>query len=272
MHGRGAEVERLAAAHHLVERGDRLVHRRVRIEAVHLIKIEVIDAESVQRRLKRMADVLAREAAFVGIVADRQRDLARYHDAVARHAKTLERTAEDLLARAERIEIRGVEEIDAAIERALDQRHRVFFLEHPRPPLLRSERETAERDARNLDAGRAEIDVVHEEVPQGGHSGAYRRVPTRRSDKARVGTPAFPRLRGICPPYIPGDFDAAVTAPSAFTNPAPYSRSLPRAPRCLAVRMRMRRTSLGVRRGLRSISNATTPLTSAAATEVPVVS
>src|SRR5215470_182610 len=108
-----------------------------------------------------MADVLAREAARVGIIADRQPDLARYHDLMACDAEAPKRAAENLLARAERIEIRRVEEIDAVIERALDQRHRVVLFEHPRPPLLRSEREASERDARNLHAGGTEIDVVH---------------------------------------------------------------------------------------------------------------
>src|ERR1700732_118272 len=109
---------------------------------------------------------------------------------MARHAEPAQRPAEDLLARAERIEIRGVEKIDAGIERALDQRNGFVFLQHPRPPLLRTERETPERDARNLAARAAEIDVVHEMIPYDGCSwlsGApSRRVPTRI--KQTVGT------------------------------------------------------------------------------------
>ena len=68
----------------------------------------------------------------------------------------------------------------------------------------------------------------------------------------------------------PPDF-AAVTACSALTRPAPKSRSLPLGPRSLAVLIRILRTSAGVSEGLRSIIKATTPLTSADATDVPVV-
>ena len=65
---------------------------------------------------------------------------------------------------------------------------------------------------------------------------------------------------------------AAFTASKALTRPAPKSFSRTLGAIALAVRMRIRRTSAGVSFGFRSISSAATPLTSAAATEVPVVS
>src|SRR5262249_10146811 len=65
---------------------------------------------------------------------------------------------------------------------------------------------------------------------------------------------------------------ADCTALSTSTRPEPKSSLRSPGPSRLALPVRMRLMSAGVSRGLRSSSSAAMPLTSAAATEVPVVS
>ncbi len=64
---------------------------------------------------------------------------------------------------------------------------------------------------------------------------------------------------------------AICSALSGSIRPEPKLSSRSPAPSRLALACRMRRTSAGVSLGLRSSRSATIPLTSAAATEVPVV-
>ena len=101
------------------------------------------------------------EAALVRIVAHRVEHLGGDHHPVARRAEILQRAAQDLFAHAERIHVRGVEKIDAQLERAPDERAALFLFEHPLPPTLRAVSHGAEANPRNLQAGRTEIDVIH---------------------------------------------------------------------------------------------------------------
>src|SRR5207245_7506148 len=58
---RAADVARLAGAHDIVERPQALVHRRRRIGMVELVEVDVVGAETAQRTLDRVEDVLARK-------------------------------------------------------------------------------------------------------------------------------------------------------------------------------------------------------------------
>ena len=63
-------------------------------------------------------DPAARVAALVRVVAHRAVDLRREHDVVAPAAG--ERLADDLLRLAARVDVGGVDEVDAGVERAMD--------------------------------------------------------------------------------------------------------------------------------------------------------
>ena len=93
-----ADIERLAGAHDVVERLQRLLHRRIRIEAMDLIEVDVIRAEPLQRMIDRLHDVLARQAAGVGALAHHAVDLGRDHDLVPDRV-ILQRAADDFLAK-----------------------------------------------------------------------------------------------------------------------------------------------------------------------------
>ncbi len=81
-----------------------------------LMQIDVVGAEPPQRRLDAFEEVLARQAAVVDVVRHREERLGGDHHLVARDAA--QRVAQRLLGGAVRVDVGGVEEIDAEIERA----------------------------------------------------------------------------------------------------------------------------------------------------------
>src|SRR5579864_9064092 len=109
-----------------------------------------------------MQNMLARQTSLVGVVAHWAEDLGCNYDTVARRAEVLERAAQNFFAYAVGIDIGGVEEIDAELEGAAQEGAALFFLEYPFPPALRAIGHDAEADARDFDAGRSKIDVVHD--------------------------------------------------------------------------------------------------------------
>ena len=65
-------------------------------------------------------DVAARRAAHVRARAGLAEDLGRDDDALARHLQVLQRLADDLFGAAVGVDVGGVDEVDAGIERAAD--------------------------------------------------------------------------------------------------------------------------------------------------------
>ena len=78
-------------------------------------------------------------------------------------AKSLDRAAKDLLAVAKGVAIGRVEEIDAGFERLLDKRPTFLFVEAPGvvPAVAAAIAHVAETDARDIEAGAAELGVFH---------------------------------------------------------------------------------------------------------------
>ena len=70
---------------------------------------------------------------------------------------------EDLFAAAERITVRGVEEIDAAFKRPLDERAGLFLAEAPGmvAAIDRAVAHAAETDPRHVKAGATEFHIFH---------------------------------------------------------------------------------------------------------------
>ena len=108
----------------------------------------------------RVEQVLARQPLVVRTVAHRVKDFGRDDHLVA-PGEVLQRAAEDFLAGAARIHVGGVEEVDAAFERPLDERTAGGLIERPGMPVGRSVRHRAEAEARHLEASRTESGVVH---------------------------------------------------------------------------------------------------------------
>src|SRR5437016_11084610 len=119
MHRRRADIAGLAGLDDVVQRFDRLLDRRVVVPAMDLIEIDVIGAEAPQARIDFGHDRLARQAGAIGARPHPAIDLGSDDDLVS-SGEILDRTPENLLAAAERIAVRRVEEIDAGFERTLD--------------------------------------------------------------------------------------------------------------------------------------------------------
>jgi hypothetical protein len=64
-HRARAQVARLAGSDDVVERLHRLLERRVRVEAVDLVEVDVVEAEPLERRVDCRQNVLARESPAV---------------------------------------------------------------------------------------------------------------------------------------------------------------------------------------------------------------
>ena len=82
-----------------MERFERLLDRRLGIEPVDLVEVDVVGAEAAERRVDGLEDVLARQASSVDVIADRVEDLGRHHHFVAARQLT-QRASQDLLAAA----------------------------------------------------------------------------------------------------------------------------------------------------------------------------
>ena len=130
MHGVGAadrvhpglgqpDVAHLALRDQLRDRADGVLDRRVRVDAVLVVQIDVVGAEAAQRTLDRGADV-GRAAVQVAWAAAGVRDHAELRGQHHLVAAALERLADEFLVGVRAVDLGGVDERDAEVERAVD--------------------------------------------------------------------------------------------------------------------------------------------------------
>jgi hypothetical protein len=100
---------------------------------VDLQQVDIVGAEAAQRVVDRLQNVLARQAPGIGVGAHRQPDLGGDHHLVA-PGHGVEVAPDDLFGGAEGIEVGGVEEVDAGLQRPGDERLGVGLVEHPGAP------------------------------------------------------------------------------------------------------------------------------------------
>jgi hypothetical protein len=108
----------------------------------------------------------ARRALIVRLRTHRAGRLGRQHDVGARHAEVLQRLADDALGLAERVDVRGIDEVDAARQRAFDQPVRVVLADGAdrRPHAgvrIAAERHRAETQLGDVQARAAQLLVFH---------------------------------------------------------------------------------------------------------------
>ena len=121
------EVAHLALLHELGHCADRLLDRRLEVDAVLVVEVDRVDAEALQRRLAGRADVL-RLAADAEELARRSAhvpELRREHDLVAAAG---DRLPDEPLVRAPAVHVGRVEEGDSELDRALDRRDRLTLV------------------------------------------------------------------------------------------------------------------------------------------------
>ena len=140
--------------HEVVERRESFFYGSSPLEAVNLIEVDCLDAQSFQTRLAALHDVLARDTTHVRTVAHWEMDFGREYDLV-QFGHLSEGTACYFLADAQRIHVGGVEEIDPELERFLEERPRVHVVENPGTPFWRPVGHAAETDPRDNEAASA---------------------------------------------------------------------------------------------------------------------
>jgi hypothetical protein len=121
---RQADVSDLALAHELRHRADRIFDRSLRVHAVALIQVHVIDVQPLEAALDRLADVRGArvDPAVLGARPADESELRREHDLVT---LARDRAADELLIRERAVGVRRVEQREAELERAVDRRDRL---------------------------------------------------------------------------------------------------------------------------------------------------
>src|SRR5699024_9291454 len=119
----------------------------------------------------------------------------------------------DLLAAADRVHVRCVEEGDPGVQGVLEDRARLVLLEHPRvdPPLGAAEAHRAQAQARDLQPGPAQLRVLHGLLLRCAAAGVARPMPLcapvlRCRGRTCQGTPPLARTRPVDRRPVPGNW------------------------------------------------------------------
>src|SRR5262249_17035045 len=206
-----ADVQDLPPRHEQLERLPVLVPRRVPVDVMHLVEIDVVGLEAAQALVAGPPDVQGRQAIVVRSLAHAAVDLGRQDDALATSTALRQPAADDLLgdalARLPAVDVGRVEEVDAELEGPVHDGAAVGFAGEW-TEVHRAQAETA-----HLHTGTPEPDVLHaflyHECPGGRPSSV--RTTSRAAVLARapaIGLYSAPRCDG------PGRGGAGPTRPA----------------------------------------------------------
>ena len=119
-----AQVAHLALLDELLHRAHRLLDRRVRVHAVLVVEIDVVDAQAAERSVARLMHVLgiAAHAQPLAVRPPHVAELGGEHHLVA---ATSDGATHELLVRERAVHVGRVEEVHAQLERSLDRRDRL---------------------------------------------------------------------------------------------------------------------------------------------------
>ena len=154
---REAEVANLPLLDELGHGADGLLDRRVRIDAMLVVDIDVVGAEPLERGVTGGENVLAvaADAEPLALLGADAAELCREHDLVA---AVLDRAADEPLVLERPVRVGRVEEIDPKLERAVDRRDRLALV---RRSVELGHPHAAEADRGGLEALRAEAALIH---------------------------------------------------------------------------------------------------------------
>jgi hypothetical protein len=144
-----------------VQRCQRFFDGSFVVEAVNLVKIDIVCAKTAQAAVNGVHDVLARKAFLVGIVTHGKENLGCDHEFVARWPKIFQGAAQNFFTGSDGVHVGGVKEIDAQFECLLDKRTALFFFQHPLAPALAAVSHAAQTDARNFYPRGAKVGIFH---------------------------------------------------------------------------------------------------------------
>src|SRR5690606_12762727 len=153
-----AHIAHLTLADQGVERFHRLLERRLPVPFVHLVEIDDVGFQALKALLAFADDVPAAETGVVGAVSGREADLGGEQQAVA--AAVGQRLADNGLGHRSRVDVRGVDEVDAVIEAEVDLALR-FTEVGVAPEAIAAEGGGADGEFRDLQPRAAEPAIAH---------------------------------------------------------------------------------------------------------------
>ena len=156
-----ADVADLALRDQLGHGADGVLDRRVGVDAVLVVEVDVLDAETPQRSLACASHVRGRtvDRAVGRVGFELDAELGRQEDLVAAPG---DRTAHEFLVGVRAVHVGGVEEVAAEIERAVDRAQRFAFVGCA---IESRHAHTAETDGRDRGSVRTERACVHVVFP-----------------------------------------------------------------------------------------------------------
>src|ERR1039458_3990617 len=116
---RRCDIAHLSVPHKLVESVQRLFNRRQRVEAVHVIDIDIFRLEPLQAAFDLPRQMSPRRTGIVGLVTEGKGCFGRDQKAFAR--QVLDRLAKNFLGKPLGIDISSVEKIDASFYTEIDE-------------------------------------------------------------------------------------------------------------------------------------------------------
>ena len=155
---RQAERAHLALLDQALHRADRVLDRRVRVDAVLVVEVDDVDAQALEARLAGLHHVVR---------ACRRRPACRrrsftWPNLVAtialRAPAALERLAEQRLVVAPAVHVGRVEEVDALVERVVDHADRLVVVG---VAVDARHRHQAQAEGRDLEAALAQLTLLH---------------------------------------------------------------------------------------------------------------
>ena len=152
---RAADVQHLALGDQQVHRLPDLVPRGVTVDVVHLVEVDVVGLQAPQAVVARLTDVQRRQLRRVRPLVATAVDLGREHGLLPPATALREPPADDLLGLGAAVDVGGVEEVHARLER------RVHQLVARRLVGVGAEVHRAEAQGADAEAGAAEEAVIH---------------------------------------------------------------------------------------------------------------
>ncbi len=216
--GGAAEVADLAGPHQVGQRSQGLVDIGLGRGAVDLIEVDVVDAEPAQAVVARGHDPAPRVPLRVGVLAHLAVHLRGEDHPVPLGLR--QRLPDDLLGLAERVDVGGVDEVDAGVEGGVDDADGVVVVgvaegpEHHRP----------EAEWADFEAGSSECAVFHPVESSHGpvDAGRGRRRQRRRQASAAANrsaaSPDRPKLRSAASASLMACSSPEATAPSTMAS------------------------------------------------------
>src|ERR1700761_1045378 len=128
IHRRRTDVKNFASTNEMIERFKRLLDGSGIVETVNLIEIDVVRAETSQAVINGVKDVFAGEPALVRIITHGVVDLRGDDHLVTGGAEFFECPPCNFFTDTEGVNISGVKEVDACLQRLAEERFAFVFL------------------------------------------------------------------------------------------------------------------------------------------------